>query len=107
VDSKENQGLDSCFIYFMDSVRRKYTLENAILFGSRARKNSKAYSDYDLILVSDGFKGIKWHKRIEEIASLWNLDKNLDVLPYTPTEFNEKKQRRCIVQQAVKEGIIL
>lgn len=55
------------------------------------KEEHRAYSDYDLIIVSKKFENMHWHKRIEQIVKHWNLKEDIDVLPYTPEEFREKK----------------
>ncbi|MBN2251034.1 MAG: hypothetical protein JW724_03050 [Candidatus Altiarchaeota archaeon] len=59
------------------------------------------------MMASGKFRNVKWHKRIESIVGYWTLDRDIDVLPYTPEEFTEKKNSRCIVRQAAEEGVLL
>ena len=101
---KGDKSLSEGLRKFIRRVNGKFPLAEAVLFGSRARSDAGAYSDYDIILVSPAFSGLRWHKRIEEVVKLWEQDTDLDVLPYTPEEFEEKKKTGCIVQEAVKQG---
>ncbi|MFH1054860.1 MAG: nucleotidyltransferase domain-containing protein [Candidatus Altiarchaeota archaeon] len=105
MDKEKNHQLKDELAEFLSKVRSNFPLDEAILFGSRAKGTEKSYSDYDLILVSKKFKDVRWHRRIEEVVRFWDSDRDIDVLPYTPEEFMEKKQSRCIVQQAVREGV--
>ena len=107
MDKKKNPIVEKEFKSFIKNVKKKFEVDKAILFGSRARGDSRIYSDYDIILVSEKFKNHKWHKRIEKVVELWNLDKDIDILPYTLEEFSRKSKERCIVKEAVKEGISL
>lgn len=78
-----------------------------IFFGSRARGTFNSESDFDIIVISDKFEGIKWHKRAVNIYMSWKEDYPLEVLCYTPREFEKKKKQIGIVREAVKEGIII
>ena len=62
-------------------------------------------SDYDLILVSNDFKGIKFTDRISKIYPYWKYDNSIEPLCYTLEEFNELNNQITIVREAVKEGI--
>lgn len=103
MDKQKNKEITA----FVRRVREKFQPEQIILFGSRARGDDWKQSDYDFIIVSSKFRGVHWLKRITESLVLWDLMSDVDILPYTPEEFEEKKRQRCIVQQAVKEGITL
>ena len=91
---------------FIRRVRKKYKIETAILFGSRARGDYLKDSDYDIILVSPNFKGIFFTKRISNMYEFWKYYP-LDIEPicYTPEEFKKKSKQIGIVRQAIKEGI--
>ena len=89
------------------AVKKKFAPTKFILFGSRAKGNAFVYSDYDFLIVSNAFDGMNWLDRISKIVELWDCEANIDVLPYTPKEFERKKFQRTIVQQAVKEGIAI
>jgi len=92
---------------FLDSLKKIYNPEKIILFGSRARGNSLKESDYDIIVVSRKFKNIHFLERISDLLELWDHDYHIDILPYTPEEFEQKKKEIGIVAKAVKEGIEL
>jgi len=91
---------------FVNKVKKKFNIEKAILFGSRARGDHFIHSDYDIIFVSKDFKGIFFTKRMAMLYKYWDYYP-LDIEPicYTPAEFNRKKKQIGIVNQAVKEGI--
>jgi predicted nucleotidyltransferase len=105
--TRQTPQVEKGFAPFLAQTRKEFTPQKIILFGSRARGDERLYSDYDLIIVSEKFKDMKWHKRIEEVVKNWPLDKDIDVLPYTPEEYEEKKNQRTMVREAVKEGILL
>ena len=90
---------------FLRQVNKKFSPEKIILFGSRARKDYLKHSDYDLIVVSDKFRNIPFLKRLELLHELWRYKYGLDIIAYSPEEFEKKKKQIGIISQAVKEGI--
>jgi len=93
---------------FVRKVRKKYKVEKAIFFGSRARGDYLKNSDYDIILVSPDFEGIFFSKRIALMYDFWdNYPLEIEPLCYTPKEFEQKKKEIGIVSEAVKEGIMI
>ena len=91
----------------MESVKEKFEPEHIILFGSRAKNDYLKHSDYDVIVVSNIFEGVHFLDRLTMLFELWDYDFDLDILAYTPEEFEEKRHEIGIVNQAVKEGIEL
>ncbi|MBI3050849.1 nucleotidyltransferase domain-containing protein [Candidatus Woesearchaeota archaeon] len=75
------------------------------MFGSRASGEAWEYSDYDFIIVSDAFRQVHWLERISKVVRHWTSDRPIDVLPYTQSEFEEKKKNSSVVQEAVRKGI--
>lgn len=92
---------------FLVKVKNQFHPDLILLFGSRARDEHLKYSDYDLLIVSENFEGVHFLERIYQLLELWDYDWDVDILPYTPKEFHKKKNQIGIVNQAVKEGIVL
>jgi predicted nucleotidyltransferase len=92
---------------FLSNVKKNFNPELILLFGSRARNEYLKESDYDFIIVSREFEGVHFLKRIEKLLLFWDLDWDVDILPYTPEEFQKKRNEIGIVNEALKEGIIL
>ena len=76
-----------------------------IFFGSRAGNNYNVSSDIDLIIVSPKFKKLKSFQRPPTIRLKWSLKYPVDMLCYTPEEFERKKRALTIVKEAVETGI--
>ncbi|NLI32944.1 MAG: nucleotidyltransferase domain-containing protein [Deltaproteobacteria bacterium] len=76
-----------------------------ILFGSHARGQADEESDIDLIIVYDTTK--KFLDRLEELYEFWSLPKGVDILAYTPEEFDRMISENSFVQDAVRTGKIL
>ncbi len=89
------------------SVRRKITVDRAIVFGSRARGNNLQDSDLDLIIVSGNFRGIFFTDRPKFIYPYWKARVPLEVICLTPEEFDEKRREITIIREAVRDGISL
>jgi predicted nucleotidyltransferase len=92
---------------FSQQISKEYPLRRMILFGSQAKGTAGKHSDIDLILVSDKFRGIKRLDRSPPLYLKWNLSYPVDILCYTPEEFERKKKFVGIVQEAIKEGVKL
>lgn len=90
---------------FAASVRRRYDVKKIILFGSRARGDNFINSDYDFIIVSDDFEGIRFTDRMGEIYKYWKWKYLLEPLCYTTGEFEKKRKMIGIVRHALRKGI--
>jgi len=89
----------------MTSLFPTIGVEKAILFGSVARGDVIESSDIDLILVKETDK--RFIDRIEEALLALDPSVGLDVLVYTPAEFEEMLETSPFVQRAVREGRVL
>lgn len=99
---------DSRIKDFIGKVREKYRITQAIFFGSRARGEHFADSDYDIVLVSPDFRGIFFSQRSALMYDFWtHWPTEIEPLCYTPEEFEIKKNQIGIVSEAIKEGILL
>ena len=96
--------VDDLVMGFVKRVKRKLPDAKVILFGSRARENALKTSDYDFIVVSESFKNVPFFERPLMLYELWDGGA-IDLLCYTPDEFEKKKRRIGIVSEAVREGV--
>lgn len=92
---------------FVEIIKRKFDIDRIIFFGSRARGKFKRNSDYDFIIVSKDFNGIKFTDRISKIYPYWKYNYSIEPLCYTPEEFNKMKMQITIVREAVKYGVVV
>jgi len=90
---------------FKKDVSKHFEITRIILFGSRARGDALKNSDYDIMLVSPDFEGKHFTERASEVLRTLTTHFPLDLLCYTPKEFEEKRRQIGIVRKAVKEGI--
>ena len=92
---------------FINKLKEKFKPYKIILFGSRARGDYLEESDYDLIIVSDYFRGMPFLKRMKEVYELYDLDVNVDIIPLTKEEYKERKDEISIVGKGIREGIVI
>ncbi len=102
------QEADSRIADFLQKVRKRYNISQAIFFGSRATGEHLKDSDYDIILVSEDFRDIFFSMRSALMYDFWqHWPIEIEPLCYTPEEFEAKKKQIGIVSEAIKEGISL
>lgn len=76
-----------------------------ILFGSRASGDHDEYSDVDVIIVYDTDK--KFLDRLAELYTSWSLPRAVDILAYTPQEFELMLADTAFLQDVVSTGKVL
>lgn len=80
-------------------------VKKAILFGSLARGDVTESSDIDLVIIKDSCKGFL--DRVEEALVILDPRVALDVLVYTPKEFQELVENTPFFQRVVREGRVV
>ncbi|MEM2948471.1 MAG: nucleotidyltransferase domain-containing protein [Candidatus Anstonellales archaeon] len=94
-------------IEFVNKVDKKYKLNFAVLFGSRARGDNLISSDYDILFVSDDF-GQNFFERIASVMDFWKGKTSIEPICYTTKEFESLlKQYNPIVWECLKDGVVL
>ncbi len=79
-----------------------YRPERIYLFGSRARGDATADSDYDLMVVVAA-SDVSGHRRAEQAyRALWGVDAPLDVLVWTREQFD----RQTVVAASLPAAIL-
>jgi len=74
--------------YLLELKKHRIPLKEAILFGSYANGTFQEWSDIDIALVSEIFKGnrIKDKDKIRKITL--SVGSDIEVLPFSPKDFN-------------------
>jgi len=90
---------------YLRILKAQYQPEKILLFGSLASGNVKKWSDIDLILVKDTRKS--FFDRLKEIYLLLKPKAGLDVLVYTPREYEEIKKRPFFRQEIIGKSKLL
>ncbi|WP_449462345.1 nucleotidyltransferase domain-containing protein [Tardisphaera miroshnichenkoae] len=75
---------------------------SVIVYGSYARGDFNLWSDVDVLIVSDAFKGIRFLDRY----TLFDQPSNFEVKPYTPTEFSNLREKPSW-KQALKDAVVV
>ena len=89
----------------LKEFKKENKIQKMIFFGSRVGNNYNSQSDIDLVIVSPNFKKLKSFQRPATIRLKWNLKYSVDMLCYTPEEFERRKKAPSIVKEAVETGI--
>jgi len=63
----------------VERLNRNFNPGMIIVFGSRARGDYLKESDYDIIIVSEKFRGINF-VRVEIVYELWDLEERADII---------------------------
>jgi predicted nucleotidyltransferase len=79
--------------------------EKIILFGSIIREDWDFESDVDVIVVYNTDKS--FIVRLEELYMSWNIPKAVDILAYTPYEFEKMVKESFFIQDAIREGKVI
>jgi len=84
----------------------EYGAEKAILFGSSARNQADQWSDVDLIVIKKTDR--RFLDRLADVIDVIQPDFALDVLVYTPEEFERMlKEENPFLTRAVEEGRVI
>jgi predicted nucleotidyltransferase len=86
-------------------VLKKAGVERIILFGSIAKDEIGPASDIDLIVVQETKK--RFIERIGDLYELIDPKYALDILVYTPSEFEEMRKTSIFMNQILREGRLL
>ncbi len=73
--------------------------EHIILFGSLATGHVDAWSDLDLVIVAETDLG--FYERIKQVLHSVRPQVGMDILVYTPTEWQEMTRQRSFIQEEV------
>lgn len=81
--------------------------ERIYLFGSYARGDWMEDSDVDVIVVSEKFRDMEYGERYAVVKSVAPPGISLEVLAYTPEEFEDAVRRSVILQDAMEYAAAL
>ena len=85
----------------------RYRPAHVILFGSRARGYALKDSDLDVLVVSDAFADVRWLDRMFRVYQDCDIRMGVELLCYTPDEYQRKLGELGIVRTASEEGLEL
>ena len=95
---------------YLEKIRAEFAPAEVWLFGSRIYGVPDQYSDVDMVLVSDRFRDVPFFDRRHLFRELIRMDwdrnaETVDVLCYTPEEFEQKRSAPTIIREAVEKGV--
>ena len=80
----------------------KFHPEKIILFGSLVGEDWDEESDIDVIIVYNTDK--PFLDRLKELYMVWDIPKAVDILAYTPSEFNNMYKNSYFLKDVVDGG---
>lgn len=93
-----------------EMVRRIAAIANPqqiFLFGSQARGDARANSDYDLLVIMESSEP-RYRRSIPFYTALANLPAEVEIVAYTPAEVAEWEDvPQAFVTTAIREGRLL
>lgn len=87
------------------TIFRPFGPEKIILFGSSVKGNQDFFSDVDVIVVYSTDK--PFMSRLRDLYECWDIPRAVDILAYTPDEFQQMLKHSYFVQRAVNEGEVI
>jgi predicted nucleotidyltransferase len=82
----------------------EYKPETVIIFGSRVTGTAHEGSDIDVLIISNFFKDIPFIKRMPMVLKRARFEKHVDYICYTPTEFENIKDKSSVIMDALENG---
>lgn len=101
---KERESKIKKEIQRIKKILPRLNIEKAILFGSAARGEIGIYSDIDLIIIMN--TELKFLDRLDKFYRKLKPNLAIDILIYTPEEFEEVKSS-FFGKRVLKDGVIL
>jgi len=89
----------------LDALRRLDPEADVYLCGSYARGDWLKDSDIDLIVISKIFAGLDIGARFALVKRLMDPGLSLDVLAYTPNEFERARSRSTILEDMLNYAL--
>ncbi len=83
--------------------------DKVILFGSQARGNARADSDYDILIIKSGIENErKINQAIYRVMVDIDIPIGVDIIVKTPENIEKsKKMTVSVVKEALEEGIVI
>ncbi len=91
----------------LPQLRMEFKPETVIVFGSRVTGQQRESSDIDMIIVSDYFRQVSFVNRMGLVLKKLRPKRHLDAICYTPQEFQQVKQHSSVINNALKEGLVI
>lgn len=92
---------------YLPVLVKRFRPTKLLLFGSRARGDALKDSDLDLLMVAEAFSGVRWLDRSVRVLEAVRVPFGVELLCYTPEEYDRKAEEFGIVRTAALEGVDL
>ncbi|MGQ0560700.1 MAG: nucleotidyltransferase domain-containing protein [Gemmatimonadota bacterium] len=89
---------------YLPELVRRFQPDRVIAFGSRVRGEPLRHSDLDLLVVAQAFEKVRWLDRSVRVVEALGIPFGVDLLCYTPEEYESKMAELGIVRTATAEG---
>lgn len=86
-------------------ILKTLDIEKVILFGSLVSNNVSSTSDIDLVIIQKTEK--RFLERLEDIYTVIKPRVAVDILVYTPEEFEKLQEESSFIRRILKEGRVL
>ncbi|OFX14499.1 MAG: hypothetical protein A2Z18_05645 [Armatimonadetes bacterium RBG_16_58_9] len=88
-------------------IREAAEPERVILFGSRARRDARAESDFDLLVIGESDEP-RYRRSAPLYTKMADLPVEVEIMVYTPEEVAEwQSVPQAFVTTAIREGRVL
>lgn len=84
---------------YVDLLRDFYKPQSVLLFGSMATGKTHEWSDLDLVIVKETTR--RFFDRTKEVIQLLQPRVGIDILVYTPVEFEQLCKERAFVREEI------
>jgi len=92
---------------YLNRIVAEYDPQHLILFGSRATGTPREDSDIDLLIVAERFREIPFVDRRYHVKTTLAPVRGLDLLCYTPEEFEQLRDGFGLVADICRENLWL
>ena len=105
--TRTDERLERFRAEYLPRLIQQFRPSLVLAFGSRVRGDALLHSDLDLIIVSAAFEQIRWLDRAARVIEALGISFGVDLLCYSPQEYQRKRQEHGIVKVATEEGVVL
>ncbi|MCX7795745.1 MAG: nucleotidyltransferase domain-containing protein [bacterium] len=105
LDKKRRKKILEAELRRILNILQTLDIEKIILFGSLLRNDIMSTSDIDLIIIKETKK--RFLDRLDEIYTTIKPRVAMDILVYTPKEFEKLQKESSFIRQILKEGKVL
>ncbi len=98
-------ALEAELTRFLEFLRANYAPQRVILFGSLAQGELRPDSDLDLVVVMPSSR--PFLDRIGELLERFRPRVGMDLLVYTPEEFEEIRTRPFFQEEVLARGVVI